>query len=199
MNLYSLIEKRVSMPEPQGVKGVISQYQLRAFLADRGWRFSGEGNFGSVFINPKTDQAFKFFNDPAYLKFLSFTKRMDNPHFPNTGKPFRLKLPGNSTSSPYGVMIEKLEDNTMEIAPYVSYFEYREWEKDRTTSPAFIAIEKKFPRFKQACRGIERLIGDVNRRNPQMGMRNDVEYDRNMMMRGDCPVFTDPVWQYDQI
>jgi len=190
-------EKRVAMGEPPA-KGLVKSKDMRGYLNQRGWFYHDGGAFGRVYRNPKQPQhVLKIFQDPSYLRFLSFTKKSENPHFPNTSKPFYLKF---GDLSYWGVMMEFLSDNDDEVNTYVNYFKMiSNWkpQRDRNRVPLWMKrIEQEFPRWRIACMEIYELIRKTRRAGGHM--ETDVEWGRNIMFRGGVPVFTDPVWGGDQ-
>jgi len=203
MKLRDLMEKKVSAPR-EPLRGNVQWPYPK--MDDLGWTRIGSGSFGVVYEHPKhPGWVFKLvMDDPAYLKFLSFTKNSDNPHFPRVGRTTKIQSHRGLLDA---VMIEKLTTNSIPepspwevdfgIRPYVDYYKSWCWINGRnraTLTPEERRIEQEFPQFRRACLEISRFIKQNNRRNPQRFINTDIK-DANMMFRGSIPVFTDPVYE----
>lgn len=210
MKIRDLSEKRVATPDFQKSKEVESSMTYRMKLQDQGWDYLGSGSFGTVMGNPVyPNWVLKIFRDPAYLKYLTMSKHSNNPHFPRVGKQYRMWIT-NSKKYLYACMVEKLDDDTSSLAPYANYFDSNWWVSDRKPDPSkganmwerarikeVLRIDQTWPKFKEACREIVKMVQLSARNRPDRAMLPDVNT-RNMMMRGDCPVFSDPIYEPTQ-
>lgn len=204
MRIRDLSEKRVAAPNYGSVKSFAGIKEYVVELKDQGWNNLGGGSFGQVFTNDKfPDWVLKIFRDPAYLQFLSMSKKSNNPHFPRVGKVYRMWDSKNQNNF-YGCMIERLDFSPGALETPVDYFDRtRTWMGDRMPPhlaqdfPQFVRLEKTWPKFREACKLIGKMIRISTRNNPKRAIQGDVNF-YNMMMRGNCPVFTDPVYEPSQ-
>ena len=201
MKLRDLHEKRISTPDVPVRKTVGKYFSISCYLEDRGWEYLDSGSFGSVYTHRDyPDFVLKVFRDPAYAKFLSFTNKSNNPHFPRVGRTFPIK---HKNRIYHAVMIEKLNSSSGSWDFfYEDYFNEGVWlysklerKKRFADHPQYLEIDKKFPKYAEACQLIAQLVSDNTRRFSPDKSRMDTDIKaNNILYRGKVPVFIDPVW-----
>ena len=141
----------------------------------------GSGSFGAVFEKPGYPWLFKIFNtDPAYLFFLKWAiAHQDNPHVPKIkGKIIKINR------DTYAVRLEKLRPCDMEdeILNELDNIIYRYLKYNKLSSDDKNWIESNCPKILE-------IIDAMRKSGYQLDLKSD-----NIMMRGDVPVVTDPIW-----
>lgn len=156
------------------------------FLVDQGFTRVGMGSFAAVYEKPGYPWLFKLFNhDTAYEKYIRWViKNQNNPHVP--------KIKGNLfpiNKNTYVVRMEKLtpidfgaiDQNTRKLISILDSFE------DSSISTG------KNRWLKETYPGIWNILQELE----HIGNQNNVSLDihmNNIMMRGDTPVITDPLY-----
>jgi len=186
-------------------------YNMHRILSPKGWALIGQGAFGKVYANPQYESwVLKVFADQGYYDYLEATRKTNNPHFPRVGKRYKImgETDPNSDSLSNGLfacMIEKLAKRPTHSVPLVKYLrrklprEYiagRRHHSDFNDPPPKVTprdqkviqyMEAKYPKLRDA-------LGDLGEFCAQyLHMNLDLQ-PRNIMWRGDVPVFVDPVW-----
>ena len=157
------------------------------YMIDHGFKFLGIGNYGSVYQHPTYPWVFKIFkDDPAFLYYVNYIKH--NQHNQNVPK-----IKGNIikiNDNTFVVRLEKLQpmdvtffiDNMAEPISTMSVL------KRRTIEELDDDYQELLAKFKKQYPGIFQIIHDMVKSNYRLDMGV-----RNMMMRGNVPVVTDPV------
>lgn len=202
---FRILEKRVYTPGSP-VQGSESRTGMMDALLQKGFHKIGDGGFSTVWESPTYPGfVFKLFDDYAYLKYLSATKNSNNPHFPRVGKQYQYQVPitkGILRGMQYGCFVEKLTDDPpSSLEYYVDLLtKYYMWvqmgDKKEGRDPEFRNIERRWPQWRAACMTIVSLIKQNPHGRGKSGnrMEHDV-YPKNVLWRGDVPVFSDPVWE----
>lgn len=165
-----------------------TQKDADEILRNAGYKRVAHGAFGAVY--EKGDKVIKTFSsiDTSYLKFIKMVKNSNNnPHFPMFfGDPIKI------TDGYYAVKQENLKPyrgDATAINYYIRYLMDMLDGEDNYTPNFYEEVEEimqDYPRFKEACQMIAKMIHNDD------NMMNDV-YDRNLMVRGSTIVFVDPV------
>lgn len=164
---------------------------LQDFLEKKGFVHLGSGEYGGVYEKSGYPWIFKVFkNDPAYKFYLDYCKKnKDNPNIPKIKWPI-IKI-NNDT---FAIRLEKLTpvwDNMYsdlhDKIRYVKAFYKHEFDRDNA-SQYMLEVEEIVNNFKKKYPGIYDIITTILDSN----YRVDVHAE-NIMMRGDTPVFIDPV------
>lgn len=222
--LYSpktrIVEKRVATPEIPVAREFPDAHEQ---LEQKGFTYLGGGGFGSAYESPKyPGWVLKVFRDPAYLRYLSATKKSDNPHFPDVGKVYKLVEKSQDASGRphekiyHACFVELLSktpddrelDRYMpeELCNYFQWAAAKHYERtfhNKMGLYRYARIEKMWPAWEQACKIIAGLIHH-SARTANFRQNGDVKkfllhdvYPKNIMWRGNVPVITDPVWEND--
>jgi len=198
MKLYAILqEKTIEAPtvvRPRIPDGDLKQLHQR--LVKQGWTRIGKGAFGSVYEGSNPRWVLKTFHDPAYFAYLEETRNSENPHFPQVGKRTRIGQDTDEKFPTYACMVEKLSKSRPLGVPLMKYLRFRiphahvggrEPFGNRSGDQRVREhIEHQYPRLDEAV-GI--LVEFATRRQ----LNFDIML-RNIMWRGDVPVFTDPVY-----
>jgi hypothetical protein len=162
-----------------------SQKEADRILRHAGYHRLGYGSFGAVY-QKTPNQVVKLFtsDDVAYLAFIKMAKQSGNPHFPRFfGNPLRI------TDSYYAVKQEMLEENDFMTVGFISSYITAladEYEPNRELKQKIEAFDEEYPRFKEACELIARMV------KQDQNIVIDI-HNANVMFRGVTLVFTDPV------
>jgi hypothetical protein len=180
-------------------------------LSKLGWEPLGNGNFSSVFVNPKKNYVLKITDkpDPGYAEYVALIKKTRNKHFPkisdlkmlsfpNLQPPVRMMGHGmvNRPDTEYYVyLIEKLypityvdDVNKSAVGRYcylVAYFHYE------TLTKIFADREMNVPRFLRNDPSLVDALKYVGK-NASLNVWLDI-HGSNIMQRDDgTVVITDP-------
>lgn len=158
-------------------------------LISAGYTELGTGGFAGVYAKPGSPDVVKLYNsrDRGYSDFLAMVAQNPNPHFPRiTGKKRVL-------GTYHAVRMERLSESTRAVQPqiemiehYVLSLRYHD-HLDPDHAEEVYAFMETQPELKTACD----LVANVWMRGG-----NDYLCDlapRNVMMRGDTLVITDPI------
>ena len=158
-------------------------------MTDNGFHHLGTGNYGSVYEKEGYPWVFKIMkDDPGFMYYMKYSKEnQNNPNVPRVRGDF-IKI--NETT--FVIRIEKLSpmSNTFfnnefnNIVPIMRMFSKREMEDlDQDYQEILSRFKDKFP-------GVFKIIYDMAKTHYLLDISS-----RNMMMRGDVPVITDPVFE----
>lgn len=158
------------------------------YMTDHGFTFLGSGNFGSVYESPNYPWVFKIFkDDPGFIHFFKYVKaNQQNDNLPKV-KGNLIKI--NDTT--FVIRVEKLTPmtNTIfnnefnNIGPIMRLFSRRELaDMDQDYQAEIIKFKQKYP-------GIFKILYDMVKSNYLLDLSA-----RNMMMRDNTPVVTDPIF-----
>jgi hypothetical protein len=158
------------------------------YMTDHGFKYLGSGNFAGVYEHPNYPWIFKIFkDDPGYIHFFKYAKT--NQHNENLPKIKGNLIKINDTT--YVIRVEKLSpmSNTFfnnefnNVAPIFRLFARRELhDLDQDYQQTMLKFKEKYP-------GIFTVLYDMAKSNYLLDLSS-----RNMMMRGDIPVITDPIF-----
>ncbi len=174
-------------------------------LRNAGYVPIGKGEFGSIYARPNDQFVLKLFTskDEAYIQFLRLIQSVSNPHFPVIhGKPMRI------TDTYYAVRLERLQPVNAnfrnlvmacsdylgalsiirDLEPKQRFINPHGWKKEKEMYERPInALLYSQPSLAEALDLIDQYL---IKGNPNI--MNDIHLG-NMAMRGNIPVFIDPV------
>ena len=162
--------------------------EWEVIMKQYGFIHLGTGSYGSAYEHPNYPWVFKVFkNDKSYFAFFNYARRnQNNPNLPKI-KGSYIKIGPDA----YAVRLEKLQpmsqdewikldkitDDLQEMVAKVTYG--GEWTAEE------ISLKKQFP-------GIYEIISAMWNADIFKNSYADI-HSGNIMMRGDVPVFIDPV------
>lgn len=192
------ISEIASLRTANGIDPIASEEDAINKLKKHGFNLlSDEGTYSTIWTHPRLDYVLKLYReqDKGYTEFAELASRhQSNPHFPRfRGLPIRVS-PGI-----IALRIERLQPwvfnrndpDHVAIDWLLSYADDPDWKK-ALEDEAPEAVRKKVLDFMEKWPGFARAIGlmaESVSKNPDIGFDF---VDQNIMMRGDCPVITDP-------
>lgn len=148
-------------------------------LYSQGYVWLNGGSFSDVFMKPKGKSVVKVFGDKPFLSFLNAAKKANNPHFPKLVKPL------SKSNGKFLAEIEKLDELPKsapgEIRDIIKLVKLKNLDSKHR-------LFKKYPKLYEAITIIKGLVESDFRSRLDMFPNHT-----NMMMRGNIPVFLDPI------
>lgn len=162
------------------------------FLADYGFKLVGKGSFGAVYEKPGYPWLFKLFTDDTpYEKYIRWViAHQNNPHVPKikgglikiNDKTFVVRM---EKLKPFNFMSSNLNLSTLSNILFNNDF-------NELSSNQKAWIKSRFPQLPEVINAIEKIIAS------DYGIDVDIHSD-NIMLRGDVPVITDPLYDVTTI
>ena len=158
------------------------------YMKAHGFKHLGEGNFASVYEHPSYPWVFKVFkNDSGYMHFFQYAKaNQNNPNLPKIKGNF-IKINDNT----FAIRLKKLKPisntffihNMAEPISIIRLLKNRNInDLDQDYQHTLLKLQKNFP-------GIFQIIHDMVKSKYLLDISS-----RNMMMRNNTPVITDPIF-----
>lgn len=176
-------------------------------LRRAGYHHMGTGAFGRVWRKPDKNFVVKLFKeDPCYASYVRLIKQhSDNPHFPKViGPIMKIGKETPNTYAYYGVRLELLSrenpddyyDQTQNsiygfIRLVREYLYNPNIVKNQDYYEEYILLFNHYPRLKEALNLLYQF-SNTHVARAERPCRVDIKIP-NILMRGDIPVFTDPV------
>ena len=164
--------------------------QWHHYMTQNGFTKLGSGSFAGVYEHPNYPWIFKVFNnDPAYLYYLKYAKNnQQNPAVP--------KIKGNIikiNDNTFAIRTEKLSPAPPELIHDVNNLAYY-IAQVFANNPANITKDA-IQQIKSAKKPYPNIYKVLNDLATSTSFTFDI-YGDNIMMRGNIPVLTDPIFNY---
>ncbi len=163
---------------------------VERWLVEHGFTQLGRGSYGSVWTDYSRVVVKVFHNDPAYVKFVEFCRsHRGDPHLPKISKLY--PLAGNS-----GIVFMELltpyEGDRKFVDTMDDYFHWRMLDFSGRLTTQGIKFPEWMPHFAKKNKNLAGTLDELAYYFCQTSYFADI-HSKNIMMRGNTIVITDPV------